>query len=147
MNARATAQALRSKFADAVSEPVEFRGETTVIIATEHLLDACTFARDECGYDFLSDLTAVDWLDRDPRFDVVYHLTSMQDWSRIRFKVQVNDGEPVESVVPIWPAANWPEREAWDLFGIEFRGHPDLRRIMLPDGWVGFPLRKDSIQS
>jgi NADH:ubiquinone oxidoreductase subunit C len=71
----------------------------------------------------------------------------MRDWSRLRLKVQVQDGQPAPTVTSVWPAANWPEREVWDLYGIEFAGHPDMRRILMPDGWIGFPLRKDYPQS
>jgi NADH-quinone oxidoreductase subunit C len=130
-----------------VREIVRFRDEVTATIDTVALIDACCFCRDELGYNFLSDVSCTDWLDRDPRFDVVYHLMSLKHWHRFRIKVRVNDGERVPTVIPIWGAANWAEREVWDLFGIEFDGHPDLRRLLLPDGWVGFPLRKDYPQT
>lgn len=98
------------------------------------------------GFDMLMDLTAVDWLPtgREPRFDVVYHLFSTRGMWRVRIKAGVGEADPViDSLVPLWPAANWPEREVWDLFGIRFEGHPNLQRIMMPDDWEGFPLRKD----
>src|SRR5207248_4851712 len=97
----------------------------------------------DLGYNYLSDLTAVDWLDRRPRFDVVYHLLSLTDFVRFRLKLQTDEGEAVPTVTPLWGAANWAEREVWDLFGIEFAGHPDLRRILMPEDWEGYPLRKD----
>jgi NADH-quinone oxidoreductase subunit C len=143
----ATADGLRERFGDAVLNVAQFRGEVTVVVSPARIVEACLFCRDEQGFDFLSDLTCVDWLDRDPRFDVVYHLTSMKHWQRLRLKTGVNLGESVPTVTQVWPAANWAEREVWDLFGVEFAGHPDLRRIMLPEGWVGYPLRKDYPQS
>lgn len=139
--------AVADRFGDIVRDSVRFRGESTVLIERDAIVDVARFCRDELGYDFLSDLSATDWLDRDPRFDVLYHLTSTHDWTRIRLKVQTNDGEPVPSVSGVWGAANWAEREVWDLFGISFSDHPDLRRILLPDGWIGFPLRKDYPQT
>jgi NADH-quinone oxidoreductase subunit C len=141
------AEALREHFGSAVREIVRFRGETTVVVDTASIVEAGTHCRDVLGYTFLSDLTATDWLDRDPRFDVVYHITSFTDWTRLRLKVRVNDGESIPSVTTVWGAANWAEREVYDLFGLEFAGHPDLRRLLMPEGWVGHPLRKDFPQS
>ena len=98
-------------------------------------------------YNFLADLTAVDWPEREPRFDVVYHLLSLETRAVVRLKMRVGDEEEHHPEVPtvssVWPAANWYEREVYDLFGITFSGHPDLRRILMPDDWVGHPLRKD----
>jgi NADH-quinone oxidoreductase subunit C len=142
-----TADALRERFGTSVGDVVHFRDEVTAVVAKERLVDACIFCRDELGYNFLSDVSAVDWLDRMPRFDVVYHLTSLKDWIRFRIKVQVDEDESVPSVIPIWGAANWAEREVWDMFGIEFEGHPDLRRLLMPEGWIGHPLRKDFPQT
>ena len=142
-----TAEALQQRFGPGVLDVVHFRGESTAVVARESLIDACRFCKDDLGYNYLSDLTAVDWLDRSPRFDVVYHLMSLTDYVRFRLKVQAVDGEAVPTVTPIWSAANWAEREVWDLFGIEFDGHPDLRRIQMPEGWIGHPLRKDFPQS
>jgi len=143
----ATADALQARFGGSIRETSTFRGEVTAVVSRESIQDVCRYCRDDLQYDFLSDLTAVDWLNRDPRFDVVYHLMSMQHWNRFRLKVGVNGDEPVPSVIPIWGAANWAEREVWDLFGIEFDGHPDLRRLLMPEGWVGHPLRRDYPQS
>lgn len=142
-----TAQALSARFGAAVLDTVQFRDETSVVVSKEALVDVCHFLHDDLEYNFLSDISCTDWLDRDPRFDVVYHVTSLKHWTRFRVKVQTNDGEPVPTVIPVWAGANWAEREVWDLFGVEFSGHPDLRRILLPDGWVGHPLRKDFPQS
>ena len=94
-------------------------------------------------YDFLSDLTAVDRFHDHPRFEVVYHLYSLQFKRRIRLKLQVEEGEAVQSVTPVWSSANWHEREVYDMFGVGFDGHPDLQRILMPEGWEGHPLRKD----
>jgi NADH-quinone oxidoreductase subunit C len=142
-----TAAALQERFGEAVRDVAHFRGESTAVVAKDAQIDICRYLHDELGYTFLSDLTCVDWLDRRPRFDVVYHLTSLRDWIRFRLKVQVEVGEAVPTVIPIWAAANWAEREVWDLFGVEFEGHPDLRRIQMPEGWIGHPLRKDYPQT
>jgi NADH-quinone oxidoreductase subunit C len=142
-----TAAALRERFGEDILDVSIFRGEVTVVVTPRRLVEVCEVCRDEQGYDYLSDLTCVDRLDRDPRFDVVYHLNSMKHWQRLRLRTGVNLGESVPTVIQLWPAANWAEREVWDLFGVEFAGHPDLRRIMLPEGWVGHPLRKDYPQS
>jgi NADH-quinone oxidoreductase subunit C len=103
------------------------------------------FLRDTPGleFDFLTDLTAVDYPARPKRFDVVLHLYSMTQNHRLRVKAAVAEGEEIDTLVPVWKAANWEERECYDMFGIVFHGHPDLRRILLPEDWEGFPLRKD----
>jgi len=142
-----TADRLRERFGDAVLDVVYFRGEVTAAVNRTSVREVAFYCRDELGYNFLSDLSACDWLDRNPRFDIVYHLTSLTDFVRFRLKVLVNEDEAVPTVVPVWAAANWAEREVWDLFGIEFADHPDLRRIQLPEGWIGHPLRKDFPQS
>ena len=147
MTPELTAAALQERFGTAVLDVAFFRREGTAVLHRDALVDACKYCHTDLGFNFLSDLTCVDWLDRDPRFDVVYHITSLTDWQRFRLKVQANEDEKVPSVTPVWGGANWAEREVWDLFGVEFAGHPDLRRIMLPEGWIGFPLRKDSPQS
>jgi NADH-quinone oxidoreductase subunit C len=99
--------------------------------------------RDEEKFNLLADLTAVDWPKREKRFDVVLNLYSFAKNERLRLKVRAADGEEVPSSVKIWPAANWLEREVFDMFGIVFSGHPNLKRILLPDEWQGYPLRKD----
>ncbi len=147
MTPAGTAEALKERFGDAVLDVAHFRGEVTVVVARDALLDICRYLKDDLGYNYLSDLTCVDWLDRRPRFDVAYHITSLNAWIRFRLKVQVNDGESVPTVIPVWAAANWAEREVWDLFGVTFEGHPDLRRIQMPEGWIGHPLRKDYAQT
>jgi NADH-quinone oxidoreductase subunit C len=94
-------------------------------------------------FSFLAEITAVDFLPREPRFEVVYLLVSPERGLRLRLKVRLGKDEPIPSVTAIWPAANWLEREVWDLFGIVFDGHPDPRRLLMPEDWEGFPLRKD----
>jgi NADH-quinone oxidoreductase subunit C len=142
-----TAEALQQRFGAGILDVAHFRGESTAVVARDSFVEACHFCKDDLGYNYLSDLTAVDWLDRRPRFDVVYHLLSLTDFVRFRLKLQTDEGEAVPTVTPLWGAANWAEREVWDLFGIEFAGHPDLRRIQMPEGWIGHPLRKDFPQS
>ncbi|HEX6701539.1 MAG TPA: NADH-quinone oxidoreductase subunit C [Gaiellaceae bacterium] len=151
-------------------------GETTLVVVSARLVEACTYLRDEEGFDMLSDLTPTDYLgwgakgvagyigtvsgrdlnhpgsqglqalpERKPkRFSVNYHLLAIRPGApRLRVQVWVEDGEPVPSVVSVWPTADWHEREAYDLMGIRFEGHPNLARIILEDDWEGYPLRKD----
>jgi NADH-quinone oxidoreductase subunit C len=118
----------------------------TIGVPIEHLLATCRALRTAPGLEFVafSDVTAVDFFpQRDPRFDVVYHFVSPHRRARVRLKVQAGGGEPVPSIAKIWAGAGWPERELFDLFGIVFDGHDDLRRLMMPEDWEGFPLRKD----
>jgi NADH/F420H2 dehydrogenase subunit C len=157
-------------------EVKEAHRETTVVVEPARLVDACTFLRDELGFDFLSDISPTDYLgwgasgvagyigtaggrdlnapgsqglERLPepkptRFSVSYHLLALRrDAPRVRVQVWVGDGEPVPSVVSVWPTADWHEREAWDMMGIRFEGHPNLVRILMEDDWQGHPLRKD----
>lgn len=133
---------LRERFAEA--EWGESHGQEVVRLARDQLLDFGRLAF-ETGYDVLADVTAVDWYrTRTPRFEVVINLLSMQHLRRLRILVGVPDGDAtVPSLVPIWPGANFGEREVYDMFGITFEGHPDLTRILMPDDWEGFPLRKD----
>jgi NADH-quinone oxidoreductase subunit C len=120
-------------------------GDWTVLLTVDALVPAATYLRDAAGarFDFLSDLTASDWPPRAKRFDVIYSLYSISLRHRVRVKVQAGDGEAVPTVTRVWPSANWLEREVFDLFGIRFDGHPDLRRILMPDDWQGHPQRKD----
>jgi NADH-quinone oxidoreductase subunit C len=140
---------LRERFPAALAEVSERLGETTIIVRPEAIVEVCQALRDDPAlqYNFLSTITAVDWLEREPRYDLVYHLMSLPSGAVVRLKIQVGDDEQPEpeapSVTSVWPAANWYEREVFDLFGIRFVGHPDLRRIEMPDDWVGHPLRKD----
>jgi len=136
---------LKEKFPESILEIAEFRGELTIVVKKEDMVTLCTFLRDDpdLSFNFLSDLCGVDYLGRKPRFDVVYHLYSLDKNHRLRLKVKVEEGESVPSVTCVWNTANWHEREVFDLLGIEFDGHPDLRRIVLPEDWDGHPLRKD----
>ena len=116
-------------------------------VPADRLVEVCTFLRDDPGLEFtlLSWVGGVDLLPRDPRFEVVYHLLSITHNRRFVLKVQVPEGDPrVPTVTGVWPTANWHERETFDFYGIVFDGHPDLTRILLPDDWEGWPLRKDS---
>jgi NADH-quinone oxidoreductase subunit C len=126
--------------------PIDGDLNPTVVVPVEHLTAACLALRDAPGLEFeaFSDVTAVDFHPgRMPRFDVVYHLVSPHRRARVRLKVQVNLGDPVPTISTIWPGAGWPEREVFDLFGIVFEGHGDLRRLMMTEDWEGHPLRKD----
>ena len=159
-------------------ETKEERGETTLVVETSQLVEACEHLRDEHGFNFLSDITPTDYLgwpettsrvagyygttagrdinapgswglarlptDKPKRFSVSYHLLSLVEGApRLRVQTWVDDGEPVPSVVSVWPTADWHEREAWDMMGIPFDGHPNLVRILMEDDWEGHPLRKD----
>ncbi len=143
-----TVEKLKARFPEAVLEVKDFRGETTVKVRPENLLEVGRFLREEQQYDLLIHVTGVDYLNymngRGARFEAVYNLYSVPRHERLRLKVPLA-GEPptAPSVTGIWPGANWHEREAYDLLGIVFEGHPDLRRIMMPDDWVGHPLHKD----
>jgi NADH-quinone oxidoreductase subunit C len=132
---------LRARFGAAVGEATLDRKQAIVVIGRERLLDACRYLRDEEKFDFLTDLTAVDWLTRRPRFHVILNLYSFPRNERLRLKVPVEDTCP--SVTSVWGAADWLERECFDMFGVVFTGHPGLKRILLPDEWKGHPLRKD----
>jgi len=117
--------------------------ELTLTIAPEQIRAACTTVK-AAGYSFFEDMTAVDWFPASPRFQLSYHILSMAMKERIRLRVLLEDASPaVESITPVWAGANYYEREVFDLFGIRFEEHPNLRRIMMPDEWVGHPLRKD----
>lgn len=120
-------------------------GELSVVLNHEDILPACRWLHDDpdLAFDYLTDVTAVDWLPRDPRFDVVYQLYSMRHNHLLRLRLRVNEEDEVESVTPVWKGANWLEREVLDLMGIRFKNHPDPRRIFLPQNYRGHPLRKD----
>lgn len=144
----AAIEAVGAKLGDALIETSAFRGETTLVVGRERILEILVLLRDDPATQLnrLSDLTAVDYLDlgREPRFAVVYHLMSRTNYARLRVRAQVPEDDPwIDSVTRFYPSANWQEREVFDLFGIGFRGHPDLKRILLPDDWDGHPLRKD----
>ena len=120
------------------------RGELILVIHPQRILPVSEFLKAWRRYRFLSDITAVDWYPAEPRFEVVYHLYCHDRKQRLRLKSPLSGERPeIASVVPVWAAANWYEREVFDLFGIQFRGHPHLRRILMPEDWQGHPLRKD----
>jgi NADH-quinone oxidoreductase subunit C len=135
---------LKKRFADSILDVGEFRGEVTITVGKEDITGICGFLKETLEYNFLTDVTAVDYLGQEPRFMMVYHLCSMSGRDRIRLKAPVAGSDPlIDSLVPLWKTANWLEREVFDLFGITFNNHPDLRRILLPNDWTGHPLRKD----
>jgi NADH-quinone oxidoreductase subunit C len=138
-------QKLREAMPDAIEDVSSFRDQVTVRVYKDKIVEVCRFLRDTPGleFDFLTDLTAVDYPTRPQRFDVVLHIYSMTQNHMLRVKAGVADGETIASVTPVWKAANWEEREAFDMFGIVFENHPDLRRILLPEDWEGYPLRKE----
>jgi NADH-quinone oxidoreductase subunit C len=137
---------LRAWNPNAVEEVIEFRGETTIVLPRKVLRAVAERCRDHADLQFnlLTDATCVDRYPHEPRFELNYHLVSIPQRERVRLQVRLSGADPViESLVPIWPGANWLEREIFDLFGIRFTGHPDLRRILLPEDWEGHPLRRD----
>jgi NADH-quinone oxidoreductase subunit C len=122
------------------------RNELSIYVERTSLRGACTTLKSDSAlqYDALSDITCVDWTPSQPRFEVIYHLFSTVTKKRVRLKVRLSDGDPtVDSLTPIWPGANFFEREVFDLFGVRFQEHPNLKRIMMPENWEGHPLRKD----
>jgi NADH-quinone oxidoreductase subunit C len=136
---------LQEKFPGSLFEVKMFREETTVTVPKKEIVEICKllYADPDLQYQFLTDLCGLDFFPERPRFEVVYLLTSLKTNQRLRLKVKVGEGESVSSVESVWKAANWLEREVYDLFGIPFEKHPDLRRILLWDGFEGHPLRKD----
>ncbi len=120
------------------------RGELTLEIDPARILETCRYLCSERGFSRISSVTAVDWHPAEPRFEVVYHLHAIQQHERLRLKCRIPGAEPsLDSVTAVWRGADWYEREAFDLFGIQFLGHPNLRRILMPEEWEGHPLRKD----
>lgn len=140
-----TSDLLKGKFPEALQKVAEFRGETSITVEKDQLRDIMRFLKtsENLYYDVLLDLTAIDYETETPRFVVVYLLHSTKYNNRLRIKTRVDEGSPLETISDVWKAADWLEREAYDMFGIKFNGHPDLRRILLMDDFVGHPLRKD----
>jgi NADH-quinone oxidoreductase subunit C len=136
-------QRLKARFGEAFREATLDRKQAIVLIAVGQLREISRYCRDEEQFDMLVDLTAVDWPKRENRFDLVLNLYSFAKNERLRLKAHAGETQPAPSVCEIWPSANWMERECYDMFGIVFEGHPDLKRILLPDEWQGYPLRKD----
>jgi NADH-quinone oxidoreductase subunit C len=138
------AVALERSLPEAITGGHAEHSEPTLFISPARIVEVCRFLKDEGKFLRLSAITAVDWHPTDPRFEVVYLLHALEGHSRLRLKCWVSESEcEIESVTGVWRSANWYEREIFDLFGIRFRNHPDLRRILMPSDWEGHPLRKD----
>jgi NADH-quinone oxidoreductase subunit C len=136
---------LREAFPELETSSHTFRGELTLAVPADRVTDVLAFLRDDeqCRFDFLTDVTAVHWPDRELPFEIVYHLYSFPRNVRLRVKCSVGPEPEIPSVVPLWPTADWLERECYDMFGVVFRGHPDLRRILMTEDYEGWPLRKE----
>lgn len=145
MSAIESAQKLKAQFGDLISEPTEFRGEWTVKLAdAEKIFEVCAFAKKELGFDYLVDISSVDNYGEDPRWTIVYELSRLAGNVHLRLKTDVSEERSeLPSVIGVWRTADWHEREIYDMMGIRFRGHPDLRRILMWEGYPYFPLRKD----
>jgi NADH-quinone oxidoreductase subunit C len=137
---------LKAKFGDAIGDASEFVNQLSIFVLAENIVEVCDFLRldDQIPFDYLSDLTCVHYpSNKDRPFEVVYNLFSISANERVRLKVKVGETSGIDTVTSVWPAANWMEREVFDLFGVRFHGHPDLRRLLLPEDWIGHPMRKD----
>ena len=145
MSALEIAQQLKAKFANLVSDPMEFRGEVTLKVAdAERIPEICAVAKNELGFDYLVDITSVDNYGEDPRFTIVYELYGYGHHCHLRLKTDVSEEKSeLPTVTTVWRTANWHEREIYDMMCVRFRGHPDLRRILMWEGYPYFPLRKD----
>jgi NADH-quinone oxidoreductase subunit C len=133
----------REHFGAAILDALEDRKQPYLVIDAAQFAEIARYSRDEEKFDLLEDFSAVDWPRREKRFDLIAILYSFEHNSRLRLKIPISAEARPCSLVEVWPTANWLEREIYDMFGIEFANHPDLKRILLPDGWHGFPLRKD----
>lgn len=144
MSVQVAVDKLKAKFGETVLAVSEFRGETTVVVKKEEIVAVCAFLKGELGFNFLTDLCSIDYLGQAPRFMVVYQLYNIGTHKRLRIKAAVEESDArIDTVSGVWATANWLERECYDLMGIVFNNHPDPRRILMPDDWVGHPLRKD----
>jgi len=137
------AKDLKARFGDDITETSTYLGQNFVVAKPAAAVPIVEYLKLEADFDYLVDVTAVDWPKRADRFDLIYILYSFSRNQRMRVKTHIPDGYKPETVTGVHLTANWLEREVYDMFGIEFAGHPDLRRILMPDGWQGFPLRKD----
>jgi NADH-quinone oxidoreductase subunit C len=135
--------ALREMLGAALLSETEFRGETTLSVSLESLPKALALCKEKLGYELLLDISSLDHFGDDPRFEVVYELASLDDTRHLRFKAKVSEDESVPTAIHLWKAADWHEREVWDMMGIPFSGHPNLKRILMWEGYPFFPLRKD----
>ena len=145
MTSLEAAKKLKAKFGDLISEPAEFRGEITIQVAdAEKIVEVCRYAKNDLDFNYLVDISSLDNYGNDPRWTVVYHLRGLRNGCELRLKTDVSEEKSeLPSVIAIWATANWHEREIYDMRGIRFRGHPDLRRILMWEGYPYFPLRKD----
>ncbi len=134
---------MKARFGEAILESMTYLGDHYFVVDAAKIEDVLTSLRDDEQYSMLADLTAVDYPKKPKRFEIIYQLYSVPLNQRLRVKASVGEDESIATAVPVWKSANWLEREAYDMFGVNFAGHPDLRRILLPEEWVGFPLRKD----
>jgi NADH-quinone oxidoreductase subunit C len=144
MNAQELFSSLEKRFSEKLQQKTEFRAERTYTISVHDLRDVAKFCQDDLSFDYLLDITSIDNFGEEPRFEIVYHLYSMPNVVHLRLKLKLSEERgAIVSVSDIWPTANWHEREIYDMMGIKFIGHPDLRRILMWDGYPFFPLRKD----
>ena len=144
MNSSEAVEKIETRFQDNILLKNSFRDELSLTVTKDSLIEIMTFCKNDLGFDYLVDLTAVDNLGANPRYEVVYELYSYSDSCHLRIKVGVDESErEVSSVVGLWPTANWHEREAFDMIGVTFSGHPDMRRILMWEGYPYYPLRKD----
>ena len=144
MTSQEVINSLEKSFGPKIQSKTEFRGETTFTIGASDLHAIAKFCRDEVLFDYFLDITSIDNFGEEPRFELVYYLYSMSNGIHLRLKLKIpEENGGVDTVADIWPTANWHEREAYDMMGIKFNGHPDLRRILMWDGYPYFPLRKD----
>jgi NADH-quinone oxidoreductase subunit C len=144
MNAKEAAAAINREFGDVTEKPVEFRSEFTVSVSLGSLHDVLDHCKNKLGFDYLVDISSLDHLGDEPRFEMVYELYSYENGSHLRIKSGVDAAErEVPTVTDLWATANWHEREVYDMMGIEFKGHPDMRRILMWEGFPFYPLRKD----
>jgi NADH-quinone oxidoreductase subunit C len=145
MTSLESAQKLKARFGDLISEPSEFRGEITIKLAdAEKIVEVCTCAKNDLDFNYLVDISSVDNYGDDPRWTVVYHLRGLRHGGELRIKTGVSEEKSeLPTITTVWKTANWHEREIYDMMGIRFHGHPDLRRILMWEGYPYFPLRKD----
>lgn len=136
-------QALQGRYELQVTNPDLTRGELELKVPAAQILPVCELLKSEQGFNRLSSVTALDWYPQEPRFEIIYLLHSLDKNQRVRLKVELGEGEEIDSVFSVWRTADWYEREVFDLFGVPFRQHPNLKRILMPEDWEGHPLRKD----
>jgi NADH-quinone oxidoreductase subunit C len=145
MTSPEAAQKLKAKFGDLISELPEFRGESSVFLAdADKIVEVCLYAKRDLGFDYLVDITSIDNYGDDPRWTIIYHLRGLNNGCEVRIKTSISEEKSkLPTVLSVWATANWHEREIYDMMGVHFHGHPDLRRILMWEGYPYFPLRKD----